>query len=154
MSLLHFFLSPIGRISRQAFWLGLVVLMAVTVPVSLLLDPGAAISTKQAPPLAATIWNLILTWPSAAISIKRFNDRDWPPWIGYQLGIAMAALILANHVGLLLDPDSMDPTEKLVFSVLLVFFMWAMIDNGFYKGTSGPNRHGPDPLAGQPQTTT
>ena len=74
MSLIHYFLSPHGRIGRQAFWLGLTILMAVTIPVSLLLDPatfeaakanpGGAINTV--PSWASTLWSLALSWPSAA----------------------------------------------------------------------------------------
>ena len=149
MSLLHFFLSPHGRISRQAFWLGLIVLFALTIPVSLLIDPTAFERTSapnKIPSLADTLWSLAVTWPSAAISLKRFNDRDRPQWIGYLLGAQMALLVAANAFGLLLDPNTMLIPEKLVFSGMLMFFMWSLIDNGCYKGTAGPNRYGPDPL--------
>lgn len=153
MSLVHYFLSPHGRICRQEFWLGLIVLMAVTTPVSLMLDPEASLASKQPTPPAATLWNLLLTWPSAAISIKRFNDRNWPQWIGWLLALAMAGMIVANHQGYLLDADALSPAEKLPFSVLVVFFVWALIENGFYRGTIGPNRYGPDPLGGVPRKT-
>ena len=149
MSLLHFFLSPHGRISRQAFWLGLVVLFALTVPVSLLIDPTAferGTQVNKVPSPADTLWSLAVTWPSTAISLKRFNDRDRPQWIGYLLGALMALLVAANAFGLLLDPDTMLIPEKLLFSFMLMFFMWSLIDNGCYKGTAGPNRYGPDPL--------
>jgi uncharacterized membrane protein YhaH (DUF805 family) len=162
MTLIDFFLSPSGRISRQAFWLGIVVLMAVSLPIMAILDPSLATGAEAAggqdgatpprgpftpPSLAGTIWSLIITWPSAAISIKRFNDRDWPHWVGYVLGAAMALLVVAHHFGVLLDPNGMASLEYLVFMAILVFFTWSLIDNGFYQGTSGANRYGPDPLA-------
>lgn len=150
MSLIHFFLSPHGRIGRQAFWLGLIVLMSVSTPVGLMLDPTVSLARKEPTPLGATLWNLLLTWPSAAISIKRFNDRDWPGWIGWLLAIAMAGLIVANHLGFLLDADALSPAEKLPFSLFVVFFVWALVENGCYRGTVGPNRYGPDPLGGSP----
>jgi uncharacterized membrane protein YhaH (DUF805 family) len=153
MSLLHYFLSPSGRICRQSFWLGLIALMAISLPVTTLLEPElvASMRDKHKPPgLASTLWNLLLTWPSAAISIKRFNDRDRPQWVGYLLGAAMAIIILANHYGYLLDPEHMGSPEKFVFFLLLLFFVWSVIDNGFFKGTDGPNRYGPDPLAPSP----
>ena len=149
MSLLHYFLSPSGRISRQAFWLGLIVLMALTIPVSLLIDPSSlerGAQPNKVPQLADTLWSLAISWPSAAISIKRFNDRDRPQWIGYLLGVLMALLVIANAFGVLLDPDTMELPEKIAFSALLAFFMWSLVDNGCYKGTGGPNRYGPDPL--------
>lgn len=150
MSLLAYFLSPLGRITRQEYWLGMLVLMTITVPVSMLLDPAAFTASASdkvtAPTFAGTVWNLILTWPSAAISIKRFNDRDWPHWLGYLLGVLMAALVLANYHGMLLDPDRMNPIEKLALVVFVVAFIWALIENGFQRGTEGHNGFGPDPL--------
>lgn len=149
MSLTHFFFSPQGRISRQAFWLGLVFMLAVTVPVSLLIDPAAFNASTPAarrPTAAMTFWNLLLTWPSAAISIKRFNDRDWPHWLGWLLASVMAAIVAADHVGLLLDPDDLTLPGKTLFGLVLAFVAWSLIDNGFNKGTPGPNRYGPDPL--------
>ena len=163
MSLLHFFLSPHGRISRQAFWLGLIVMFGVSIPVTLLIDPTALDAVQaggqagqqvtsglgpgpRLPSMLETLWSLVLTWPSAAISIKRFNDRDRPQWVGYVLTVLMALLVVANGFGMMLDPDTMAPLEKVVFAVILSFVSWSVIDNGFYKGTAGPNRYGPDPL--------
>lgn len=162
MSLLHYFLSPHGRITRQAFWLGLVIMMGVSLPVTAMFDPSLGADPNEAvvlkgikqPSFANTLWNLFLCWPSAAISIKRFNDRDRPQWIGYLLGLLMVALVIANYMGFFLNPDSMSPLEKLAFLGLFMFFTWSVIDNGFFKGTDGPNRYGPDPLGSAPQSTT
>ena len=55
-------------------------------------------------------------WPSLAVQAKRWHDRDKP-----------ALWILIN---------------------LIPFAgpIWALIENGFYPGTPGENRYGPDPL--------
>ena len=150
MSLLAFFFSFRGRINRQSWWLGLIVLLAVSVPVSMLLDPAFfdfEVGEIKPPSLALTIWSLITCLPTAAITIKRLNDRDWPVWIGWLLVTLFIVLTVANHFGLLLDPNTMTPVESFVFGAILLFFLWALIDNGFFKGSDGPNRYGPDPLA-------
>lgn len=146
MSLLHFFFAFSGRINRQAFWLGLIALMAAEVVVMSLLDrqafePGQ-IST---PTTAMTTWDLLSCWPNAAIIIKRFNDRDHPPWIGMLLAALFVVLILVNHMGLLVDANTMSNGERILFAGMLLFFIWAVVDAGFLPGTAGPNRHGPDP---------
>ena len=149
MTLSDYFLSPKGRIGRQEYWLGLIAVMAVTLLGSLMLDPDALTGGpgKVRPPsLASTLWGLAFTWPSTAISIKRFNDRDWPRWIGYALGLAMAGFLVANHHGYLLDPDRMGMVEKLIMVSVGIAFVWALVENGFQRGTPGPNIHGPDPL--------
>jgi len=149
MSLLHFFASFRGRISRQEWWLGLLFLLSISVPAGAWLGAEAvnpATGEIKPPSLAYTLWSIVVSVPSAAISAKRFNDRDWPSWLGYLLGAAFIVLALANYFGYLLDPSAMAPLEKTIFAALLLFFLWAIVDNGFLKGTDGPNRHGPDPL--------
>lgn len=152
MMLSDFFMSPHGRISRQEYWLGMLGLMAITLLGSVLIDPDGFKSTNgqvQSPSLGSTIWSLLFAWPSTAIAIKRFNDRDWPEWVGYALGAIMAAFVIANYNGYLLDVDRMDPVEKILMVSVVVGFMWALIENGFQRGTPGPNKYGADPLAGQ-----
>jgi uncharacterized membrane protein YhaH (DUF805 family) len=145
MTLSEFFLSPRGRISRQEYWLGMLALMAVTLAGSALFGLDGLTSDGgriRAPSLASTLWSLLFAWPSTAVSVKRFNDRDWPAWLGYALGAGMVAFVVANYHGLLLDPDTMGPAEKLVMVMAAIAFLWALIENGFQRGTPGPNRFG------------
>ena len=55
------------------------------------------------------------------VYIKRFHDRDKSGW-----------WVLLNLVP-------------------VIGWLWALIDNGFLRGTDGPNRFGENPLAGQAQ---
>ena len=59
--------------------------------------------------------NLVLLWPLMAVSIKRWHDRDRSGW--------WVLIVLVPVVG----------------------WIWALIDNGFLRGTAGPNRFGPEP---------
>jgi uncharacterized membrane protein YhaH (DUF805 family) len=63
------------------------------------------------------IVNLLLVWPAIAVSAKRWQDRDRAPW------------------------------WVLITLVPVVGWLWALIDNGFVKGTTGPNRFGNPPPA-------
>jgi uncharacterized membrane protein YhaH (DUF805 family) len=149
MTLADYFLSPRGRITRQEFWLGMAVLMAATVAGAAIIDPnGLSSATDQIrpPSWAATIWTLALMWPSTAVSLKRFNDRDWPRWVGYAAGAGEVAFVIANAFGFLLDTDRMGAVEKVVMLVAAGGFMWALLENGTQRGTAGNNRYGADPL--------
>jgi uncharacterized membrane protein YhaH (DUF805 family) len=59
--------------------------------------------------------NLLLLWPALAVSIKRWHDRDKSGW-----------WVLVNLIP-------------------LVGWLWALIENGFLRGTLGPNRFGDAP---------
>ena len=61
------------------------------------------------------IVNLLLVWPAIAVSAKRWQDRNRAPW------------------------------WVLVTLIPVVGWAWALIDNGFVKGTPGSNRFGERP---------
>lgn len=68
-------------------------------------------------PSADLIVNGLLLWPALAVSVKRWHDRNKTGW-----------WVLLN-------------------AVPVIGWLWALIDNGFVRGTAGPNRFGDDPLA-------
>ncbi|NQU61538.1 MAG: DUF805 domain-containing protein [Rhodospirillales bacterium] len=62
------------------------------------------------------IFILALLWPAFAIGVKRLKDRDMAGW------------------------------WSLIGIIPLVGQIWALVTLGFFKGTDGENRFGPDPL--------
>jgi len=66
---------------------------------------------------AAIAVNVVILWPALAISVKRWHDRDKSGW-----------WVLINLIP-------------------LVGWIWALVENGFLRGTPGPNRFGADPIA-------
>jgi uncharacterized membrane protein YhaH (DUF805 family) len=64
--------------------------------------------------VAGALPSLLILWPSIAVSAKRWHDRDKSAW-----------WILINFVP-------------------IVGFVWALVENGFLRGTAGPNRFGAD----------
>ncbi len=68
-----------------------------------------------APERADLLINLLLLYPGLAVSAKRWQDRN------------------------------RSPLWVLVVLVPVVGWLWALADNGFVRGTPGPNRFGPAP---------
>lgn len=64
---------------------------------------------------ADLVINLLLLYPGLAVSAKRWQDRN------------------------------RSPLWVLVVLVPVVGWLWALADNGFVRGTPGPNRFGPVP---------
>jgi uncharacterized membrane protein YhaH (DUF805 family) len=101
-----------GRINRAKFWWGvggLIVGYIILGVVYGLVDSGAIQG------LLALVY-LAFIWPSLAISIKRWHDRDKSGW------------------------------WVLIGFIPIIGPIWALIETGFLEGTSGPNQYGPDPL--------
>jgi uncharacterized membrane protein YhaH (DUF805 family) len=101
-----------GRINRAKFWLGIVVLWAVVWILALI---AAAANSGFLWGLIA-ILNVVLIWPSLALSIKRWHDRNKSGW--------WVLIALVPFIG----------------------WLWALIETGFLPGTIGPNEYGLDPL--------
>lgn len=56
-------------------------------------------------------------WPGIALSAKRWHDRDKSAW------------------------------WILIQLLPIIGWIWSFVENGFLRGTPGPNRFGPDPLS-------
>ena len=131
------FTSLEGRIPRKGFWLGYLVLLVITLILEFVLfailgvsmmsgmDPNA---TPEAAAAAASeafgkmmlplgILFLIILWPMICLYGKRWHDRDKSGW------------------------------WSLIGFIPIVGGLWMLIELGFLRGTEGPNRFGPDPIA-------
>ena len=143
-----------GRIGRKQWWLAMVLLVAMSVGLSMLVNPHAWFGSGIArTTVADTLLSLSFLIPETAVSVKRFNDRGWPQWMPYGYSLMMLTYLVLDHFGHI-DLNG-SPTH---FSVALVLALAILtvaiiIDNGFLRGTRGANRHGPDPLSGIPAAT-
>ena len=136
-----------GRIGRQSWWIGMILIGLASVVGTWLVDPSTFDFEVRdhTPNLSNTLWQVALQIPTTALFVKRFNDRDMPEWLGYAYGILGALLAVAEHFSLL-KPDG-NVIGTILIGVAALLFIYLLIDNGFLRGTQGPNRYGPDPLA-------
>jgi uncharacterized membrane protein YhaH (DUF805 family) len=111
-----------GRIPRRQWWTGFIITVVGSIAGTLLFNPDMLVSDEAVPPQwPDTLWQLACLVPATAITVK--------------------------HFGLLIDPEA-GGVGAAAFWLLLVVILAVTIDNGFLRGTRGPNRYGPDPLAG------
>ncbi len=140
-----------GRISRAQWWLAFVIVGAANVLGGMLLNPDYFFADELPPPSRPdTIWQIVLLYPLTAITVKRFNDRDWPWWLGYLFASLGAVFCLSRHMSGWIGP--VEPMQSLTLLLpLLAYFLFAFIDNAFFRGTEGPNAYGPGPLSARTQ---
>lgn len=167
---MELFTSFDGRISRKSYWLGILGIVVVSFVIIFLL--GTILGLGGAVPhFLPLLISLILLYPATAITIKRLHDRNKAamPWIVIFFGPGLLSSVMQGlqidytvlDVGQMMGDNSMrgmfgmGGTEILIpgsiaiaVSVLsLVVGIWALVELGFLKGTSGENSYGPDPLA-------
>ena len=93
-----------GRVSKLMYWI-----------ISLIMG-GLFFWYERSDSMVALILLLVLLWPSLAISVKRWHDRNKSGrWV-------------------------------FISFVPIVGSIWTLIELGFLKGTEGPNDYGDDPL--------
>lgn len=139
MNLAYLYTGFDGRIGRQTFWTGLMILIVAEIVIHRAVD-GLFNERMSA------VVDLAFTYPEFALLGKRAQDRDLPLiLIGGFLGMS----VLMNFLGLIgLAGSAEQPASPYMVLVLLwlVYAVALLIDLGFRRGTPGPNRHGPDPL--------
>lgn len=143
-----------GRINRQKFWLGSIALIVVGLIAGIVL--GLLFGTNiTAIGWASIVLYLVLLYPGLALTIKRLHDRDKPalPWVAIFFGPSLLFQFM-QVTGIGFSAVSVQGTTMLVPDMLggavslvtIVIGIWALVELGFLKGTSGPNQFGPDPL--------
>jgi uncharacterized membrane protein YhaH (DUF805 family) len=90
---------------------------------------------------AATPIFIVGMWISLAATIKRLHDRNRSGWWTIVLVLAPALF------GKLGDGSDASNTASLLAFAALPLAIWGAVELLFLKGTKGPNRFGPDPLA-------
>jgi uncharacterized membrane protein YhaH (DUF805 family) len=132
-----------GRISRTTFWIAFGVITVAEIF-------GHFIAEQIQGDRLSAIVDLAFTYPEFAIAAKRGQDRNMPLWL---LGAFFAAGVLLDLLTVVGWAGTDDATSliSLVIAVpFTVFGLALLVELGFRKGTTGPNRYGPDPL--EPQT--
>ena len=114
-SLKWFLFSFDGRIGRQSFWCAYPIILFSGFILSVVLELVKGSSNLNGL-FIIVIFTFFFLWPSLAIQVKRWHDRN-----------KSGNWILLNFIP-------------------LIGFFWVTIELGFLKGTEGSNAYGTDPL--------
>jgi uncharacterized membrane protein YhaH (DUF805 family) len=141
-----------GRIARRDFYL----LISVAVAIAICMFIVGRLTTPPATTfIDALLWfALVAVWLSAAT--RRLHDRDKSAW--YLLLFFGVPSLLQTW----LSPAAKGNLKLMFFSggtgsfleiVSLAIGIWMIVELGCLRGSVGPNKYGPDPLAeSEPQS--
>jgi len=111
MTLAQVYFSFNGRIGLTTFWLkGVLPIVALTFIVVLI--DVAYFDNSSFSGILSLLWRILIIWPSLALTVKRWHDRDKSGWWVF-IGI-----------------------------IPIIGIIWAFIENGFLTGTNEPNQYG------------
>ncbi|MBX9993100.1 DUF805 domain-containing protein [Phreatobacter oligotrophus] len=151
MDFQYLFLNGDGRIPRRDFWIGIAILIVANIVLSVVLGAiGSMVGGMWGAIILIGLAGLAMALPGYFLMVKRSNDRDYPQTYVQ----ALTALNIAFQLQAMVLPMTMGGQSLLanLFSIAIALAgLWALVDLGFFQGTRGPNRYGPDPLE-VPQT--
>jgi uncharacterized membrane protein YhaH (DUF805 family) len=130
-----------GRINRAKYWIAVVIYLVGWIIIG---GIAWALVFSISYILGAIIGVLFLiasVVSGIAVGIKRLHDRDKSGW--WLLLFYLAPGIL-DGIG-----RSIGDIGFVLSLVGLAISIWAIVELGFLRGTTGPNQYGPDPLEGR-----
>jgi uncharacterized membrane protein YhaH (DUF805 family) len=145
-----------GRINRAKYWLAVAIYLAITtllIAIGMIMFGNSllAIGDEETDDIVVgllsrgigfTLIVLVVYIPMVIsgfmVGIKRLHDRNKSGWWLLVFYVLPGAL---NTIGDILAAGWIFTLASFVVS------LWALVELGILRGTAGPNRYGPDPLA-------
>jgi uncharacterized membrane protein YhaH (DUF805 family) len=130
------FTTPVGRISRQQFWLhGILPIFVASILFGWI-------------PLIGFVVSLALAWAMVCIGFKRFHDLGLPGWwsLVYIVPMLLAAFLTTGSF-FLSEGGFLWILAEILWAVSLVILVGQLVFVYLHIGEPGPNQYGPDPLA-------
>ena len=135
-----------GRLGRMGYWLAVLIYLAISaLSFVVALQTLIALSGDLMSVLlyvGSGLFVILVLFSAIAVGIKRLHDRDKSGWWTIPF-IALPLLLNGASRGGLVTTDSATTLQW----VSLALAVWGIVELGILRGTVGPNRFGPDPLA-------
>jgi uncharacterized membrane protein YhaH (DUF805 family) len=156
MKLIRFFANFEGRIPRRTFWLANIAVFIVDVVVATIAAATAeVVAGEPAGYVTMYIVTVAFFYPQFVIALKRAHDLNMLDRTIYAWYIALIVDYVVIRLTLWVWNHYDQNVYSLVALAFVLMFITAvgvvtivlLIELGFRRGTRGPNRYGPDPLA-------
>ena len=145
MDFKYLFTSFDGRINRAKWWAGIAIIIVINIVLGFIVFSLFGMSFVGR--LLSFVIALALFYPFYAVSAKRFQDRDKPGITALYGLVPLLVVSLLGALGLTGAPDQPNVLGWICSLINIGIVLWFLIELGILKGTEGPNRFGPDPLA-------
>jgi uncharacterized membrane protein YhaH (DUF805 family) len=171
-SIMSWMLALEGRISTRKWWLGVLINGGTVLAVSLMLAFSVSAFLRGHPGLEQNLsnpewansweaWPILIKlqlrvmlpalrtslslWSLIALSVKRLHDRGLSGWLILVVLLPLFVASLAPSLAQIFELG--ENFVLLTYIFLLASAIWSVLQFGIFKGETGLNRHGPDPLA-------
>jgi uncharacterized membrane protein YhaH (DUF805 family) len=157
-NLVELYTTSTGRIGRQQWWIGVIVLAVANIAIQLIIAAVFGLWTNpSALAWVSLILFLIVAYPLYNLYLKRRHDRDNNGLDGTIYLAVIVLMVLLQAAGISVSPQEVPGVGTVVMPnmigtimsvILLVYSIYILVVMGFLRGTVGPNQYGPDPVGG------
>lgn len=136
-----------GRINRGKYWLGVLILFLIYLAAGIVFGVLYAVAGGTVGGILGGIVLLaafiVGIWGGIGIGIKRLHDREKSGWWLLLFYVVPGVI---SGVGQAIGGVVGGAISLASFAITI----WAIVELGCLKGTTGPNQYGPDPLPAEP----
>ena len=147
----QFYFSLRGRISRTQYWLRFFLpVLAIGFVLNLLQAVGI-----EGARTVSLVFNLMVLWPGIAVLVKRIHDRNKSGAVVWLLYAPLLVAILVTIVAIIGavmnsgEAGALGLFAGALWALVIGVAIWFFVEFGCMRGTTGPNRFGPDPVVEQ-----
>jgi uncharacterized membrane protein YhaH (DUF805 family) len=155
MNFRYLYTSFDGRINRRPFWLASLLLIVAAIAISFVTVVPVSAASRTLGSGVSLILSLVLLFPATALGAKRLHDRGKS---GSLMAVFVAPGLISQAgdlLGLTSNPQMIagqvihlpNTLGWIINLIVLAVAIWALIELGLLRGTTGPNAYGNDPLA-------
>jgi uncharacterized membrane protein YhaH (DUF805 family) len=137
-----------GRISRGEYWLFVAICAGYAFIAGFLVMAVFSYSDRWHVRFVSFVLSLPLLWPGLAIAVKRLHDRDkGREWAWFLIGVPTIGHYITLIANFAIARPGLLSYPLLALQVATIAVgLRAFVELGFFRGTAGDNRFGPDPL--------
>jgi uncharacterized membrane protein YhaH (DUF805 family) len=132
-----------GRINRAKYWLAALIYAVIYLVLAVV---GYATDQSVVYQAINGMLNIVIFISSLAVGIKRLHDRNKSGWYLLLFYIVPGILVTAAAV-MYVTMDDATITSAVLGLAAFAIGIWAFVELGCLRGSVGPNRYGPDPIA-------
>jgi uncharacterized membrane protein YhaH (DUF805 family) len=148
MGLAKLLFSFRGRINRARFWLALLVYVVAAIIANGISFASESYTVSMQSGMAVFAFTAV---SGILVAIKRLHDRNRSGWwvlpFYFGPGVVVAMGELVRIFGVMGDVPGLEGLGYLLDAAGIAFLIWTFLEFACLRGTVGPNRYGPDPLA-------
>jgi len=144
--MLQKYFSFSGRINRKPYWMFLLSIFICMLIIGGIAGGFYGLGLYPVSVIIVGVGYLALIVASVSFAVRRLHDRDKSGW--WLLVFYLVPAILGGIAKYVSGPEPGLNGFGAIFQLAsTVISLWGLVEIGFLKGTVGPNRFGPDPLA-------